>query len=64
MNEEWITSKEAAYLLGYGSVKYFTRFVLKTIEHREVVGPRGGHRYLVSRRAIEEIITAQIRRPA
>lgn len=64
MSKEWITPKEAAHMLGYESTKYFTRFVLKTIEHREVVGPKGGRRYLVSRRVVEEIIAAQIRRPA
>lgn len=64
MNQDWISPKEAAALLGYESVKYFTRYVLKSIEHRDIVGPRGGHRYLVSRLSVTTIIEAQIRRPA
>jgi hypothetical protein len=64
VNQDWISPKEAAAILGYESVKYFTRFVLKSIVHRDIVGPKGGHRYLVSRRAVESIIEAQIRRPA
>lgn len=63
-DQDWISPKEAAAMLGYESVKYFTRHVLKTMVHRDIVGPKGGHRYLVLRQAVEQVREAQVRRPA
>lgn len=64
---DWISTKEAAALLGY-SEDYFRRTFcaegapLVTI--RVWHGPRGGRRIVVLRVAVEALVEEQIQRPA
>jgi len=65
MTTEWITTTEAAHLLGYESVDYFIRNILEYVVHRNI-GKPGAKRptYRVSRADVERMVDGQVRRPA